>query len=215
MYISYTGYIQMKNGKFIVLEGLDGSGKTEVINRLKKDFPEFIYTREPGGSVFGEMVRNVLLDEKSKKVPPLPMLLGFMTSRASHVEELVLSNIKKGKNVISDRFDTSTFTFQLFGQENRKLEDIFWFLRKKILKNLSVYYIYLRITPEIAQKRRENREGNNHFDNQTSKYHKRVFSGYEHFFKKIKMRTKIIDASFDKETVYKNVSLHIQKIIKK
>ncbi len=204
----------MKVGKFIVLEGLDGSGKTEVINRLKKDFPNIIYSREPGGSPFGEMVRSVLIDERSKNVPALPTLLGFMTSRASHIEELVLPALKKGVSVVSDRFDTSTFAFQLFGQKNRKLEDVFWYLRNKIVKKLPVEYIYLRINPKIAEERRAGREGNNHFDNQKRDYHSRVFRGYENFFKKRGIRVKIIDASFDKETVYKNVSEYIKKLLK-
>lgn len=196
----------------MVIEGLDGSGKTEVINRLKVDFPKFLYTREPGGSEFGEMIRNVLLDAKSKDVPPLPLLLGFMSSRASHIQQKVLPAITKGKNVISDRFDTSTFAFQLFGQQNRKLEDVFWFIRDKILKNIQVEYLYLRITPEIAKKRRKNRNNNNHFDNQDHAYHNRVFRGYETFFKKIRTHTYIIDASADKETVYKSVLSYIKKL---
>lgn len=200
-------------GRFIVIEGLDGSGKTEVINRLKKDFPKFVYTREPGGTVFGEMIRNVLLDSKSKKVPPLPMLLGFMSSRSSHVQELIVSSVKKGISVISDRFDTSTFAFQLFGQQNMDLEKIFWFLRKSIIEDLKVEYIYLRITPEIARSRSKNRDGNNHFDNQTKKYHQRVFDGYESFFKKVKCYK--VDASKDKESVYKEVSFYVKKLVSK
>jgi len=211
----------MKKGKFFVLEGLDGSGKTEVISRLKMDFPNFLYTREPGGSEFGEMVRGVLLDAKSKNVPPLPLLLGFMSSRASHVQELVLPALTRGQSVVSDRFDTSTFAFQLFGQENRKLEDVFWYLRKEILKNTSVEYIYLRITPDIARQRKKNRKSNNHFDKQTDKYHQRVFEGYENFFRNIKSdknktslhksRFNIIDGSLDRETVYQNVLTCIKK----
>ena len=200
-------------GKFIVIEGLDGSGKTEVINRLKKDFPDFVYSREPGGTVFAEMIRSVLLDSKSKKVPPLPMLLGFMSSRASHVQELVSPSLKKEVTVVSDRFDTSTFAFQLHGQQNRNLEKIFWFLRKNIIKELKIEYIYLRITPEIARLRSKNRDGNNHFDKQTKDYHQRVFKGYEHFFKKIKCFK--IDASKDKESVYRDVYLHVKKLVNK
>lgn len=205
----------MSKGKarFIVIEGLDGSGKTEVINRLKKDFSSFLYTREPGGTVFGEMVRNVLLDSKSKNVPPLPMLLGFVSSRASHVQELIIPSLKKGVNVVSDRFDASTFSFQLFGQQNLSLEKIFWFLRKNILAELSVNYIYLRITPEIARSRSKNRDGNNHFDNQTRKYHQRVFDGYESFFKKVKCYK--VDASKDKESVYTDVYMHVKKLVSK
>jgi len=206
--------MQTKRGKFIVVEGLDGSGKTEVINRLKLDFPNFLYTREPGGSEFGEMIRSVLLDAKSKNVPPLPLLLGFMSSRASHIEEMVLPALLNGKNVISDRFDTSTFAFQLFGQKNHKLENVFWYLRKEILRETQVEYIYLHITPEIARMRKKNRKNNNHFDKQTNEYHNRVFRGYETFFRKIKIHSHIIDGSLDRETVYKNVLSHIQKLLK-
>jgi dTMP kinase len=200
-------------GKLIVIEGLDGSGKTEVINRLKMDFPKFVYTREPGGTVFGEMIRSVLLESKSKNVPPLPMLLGFMSSRASHVQELIVPSVKKGINIVSDRFDTSTFAFQLFGQQNMDLEKIFWYLRKNIIEDLKINYIYLRITPEIARARSKSRNGNNHFDKQTKHYHKRVFDGYESFFGKVKCCK--IDASRDKESVYRDVYSHIKKLVSK
>lgn len=201
----------MKKGKLIVIEGIDGSGKTEVINRLKQNFPKFLYTREPGGSVFGEMIRSVLLDVKSKNVPPLPMLLGFMSSRASHIQEKILPSLNKGQFVVSDRFDASTFAFQLFGQKNKKLEEIFWFLREEILKNLNVEYIYLHIKPEVASERKKKRENNNHFDNQTDEYHQRVFRGYEGFFKKVKNFHKI-DASLSKDDVYKNVAKIIERL---
>lgn len=207
--------MKKEKGKFIVVEGLDGSGKTEVINRIKADFPKFLYTREPGGSIFGEMIRSVLLDKNSKNVPPLPMLFGFMASRASHVQEKILPALAKGQNVISDRFDTSTFAFQLFGQENRNLEKTFWFNRDQILKNLKVEYIYLRIKPEVSMERRKNRELNNHFDNQTKSYHQRVFDGYEKFFSKTKARVHKVDASKSKDEVYQDVLVVIQKILNK
>lgn len=217
----------VQTGKFFVIEGLDGSGKTTVINRLKKDFPNLIYTREPGGSIFGEMVRNVLLDSRSKNVPPLPMLLGFISARASHYEELILPNLLEGKTVVSDRFDASTFAFQLYGQENQDLIDVFEFLRTEILqteygRNVKPRYVYLRLANDVAKKRREGRsEKGNHFDHQTDDYYTRVFQGYEDFFREVDQKAsnlisssenkvQIIDASLDLETVYNNVKKYIE-----
>jgi len=115
----------MNIGKFFVLEGLDGSGKTTVINCLREEFPDFLYTREPGGSVFGEKIRKVLLDQESKDVPALPLLLSFMSARASHFQEVIVPAVRAGKTVVSDRFDASTFAFQLHGQEHIELNSLF------------------------------------------------------------------------------------------
>lgn len=200
-----------KTGKFIVLEGLDGSGKTEVINRLRIDFPDFVYTREPGGSPFGEAMRQVLLGDVAKAVPPKAMLLGFMSGRSSHIDELVLPALDKGTTVVSDRCDGSSFAFQLYGQNNLNLTDLFWDLRNRIFGEVTVHYIYLRITPDVADARRKNRTEANHFDLQHKEYHKRVFEGYETFFDILSSEqthrayVHTIDATPDKETVYGSV----------
>lgn len=204
-----------------MLEGLDGSGKTTVINRLKEDFPHFVFTREPGGSPFGERMRSVLLDNVSTTVPPLPMLLGFMASRASNYQETIVPARNNGSMVVSDRFDASTYAFQLFAQEDRSLLNLFWNLRTEILSSgpHMPRYIYLRLSEGEADRRRKNRKGNNHFDIQTSDYHRRVFKGYEEFFETITFLSKqprskelepcIIDADQDTESVYKAVHSYI------
>lgn len=182
----------MPMGKFFVLEGLDGSGKTTVINRLREEFPDLLYTREPGGSIFGEKIRKVLLDSESKNVPALPLLLGFMSARASHFHEVIVPAVRARKTVVSDRFDASTFAFQLHGQEHVELSGLFWKLRNEILPAETEFwprYIYLRMEPEVAEKRRRKRrkaaDNETHFDMQTEAYHQRVFNGYEEFFEEI------------------------------
>jgi dTMP kinase len=219
----------MQPSKFFVLEGLDGSGKTTIMERLKKEFPGFVYTREPGGSEFGERIRSVLLDPKSKDVPPLPFLLGFMTARASHFKELILPSLGKGQIVVSDRFDASTFAFQLYGQQNTDLEDLFWYLREEIIRTdkgllCRPNYIYLRIEPVAAAERRLARQGSTnketHFDLQGESYHQRVFLGYEKFFNGIdnlashsisppENRINFVDASSGPDDVYN----YVKKII--
>ncbi len=209
-----------KKAKFIVLEGLDGSGKTEMMNRLKIDFPDFVYTREPGGSVFGEALRQVLLGDIAKEVPPKAMLLGFMSARSSHIDELIIPALEKQITVVSDRCDGSSFAFQLYGQNNLDLTDFFWDLRKKIFADLTVHYIYLRITPEIADARRKNRTESNHFDLQEKEYHERVFKGYEVFFDILSSghttstHVHRIDATADKDTVYASVHSCVSTLLK-
>lgn len=209
-----------KKGKFIVFEGLDGSGKTEMINRLKVDYPDFIYTREPGGSLFGEALRQVLLGDIAKEVPPKAMLLGFMSARSSHVDELIVPALEKQITVVSDRCDGSSFAFQLYGQNNLDLTDFFWDLRRRVFSDLTVHYIYLRITPEVADARRKNRTESNHFDLQEKEYHERVFKGYEVFFD-ILISGHItgthvhgIDATPDKDIVYASVRSCVDTLLR-
>lgn len=209
-------------GKFFVLEGLDGSGKTTIMEKLKKEFPDFVYSREPGGSEFGERVREVLLNPKSKNVPVLAHLLGFMSARASHFKELIVPSLKRGVTVISDRFDASTFAFQLYGQQNYKLVELFWYLREEIIRNgkdLSYHpnYIYLRLNPDVAAMRRKIRKGvsdkETHFDLRMEDFHQRVYEGYEKFFGEIRHlaarsvdpsenHVNMVDASLNHNAVY-------------
>jgi len=207
--------------KFFVFEGLDGSGKTTVLEKLKVEFPHFVFTREPGGSEFGERVREVLLDPKSKNVPALPHFLGFMAARASNFQELILPALEKDLVVVSDRFDASTFAFQICGQQNGDLADLFWKLRGRILwtskeRRFYPHYVYLRIDPNVASERRLVRQGDgkeNHFDLQKEEFHKRVFLGYEKFFGELRRSmfyntahclswVHTVDASLGQEEVY-------------
>jgi dTMP kinase len=214
-----------KQGNFFVLEGLDGSGKTTIIDRMKGEYPDILYTREPGGSEFGERIRTVLLDQRSKEVPPLPFLLGFMTARASHFHEKILPALRKGQTVLSDRFDASTFAFQLYGQQNLDLEDLFWYLREEIIRteegvSYRPHYIYLNLSPDVASERRLKRQtatqSATHFDLQSGQYHERVREGYETFFEEIEKRAvhrispaeheiQVVDADRDFSTVYRTV----------
>jgi len=175
--------------KFIILDGLDGSGKSTVINHLKECFPEAQYSREPGGCEFSERIRDVIIDERSKDVPPQPMLFAFATSRSANVWQWILPALSSNKSYITDRFDASTYAYQLHGQENGDLEDSFWRVRNDVLcvpgGSLRPHYIYLRIDAATAKSRRAKRSFAHHYHNQTDAYHERVYHGYEQFFAKI------------------------------
>lgn len=104
-------------GIFITFEGGEGCGKTTQISALRDYFEahskQCVVTREPGGTLLAEKIRNLLLDAKSSaKIFPKAELLLFEAARAQHVDELIRPSLKAGKVVISDRFSDSSLAYQ-------------------------------------------------------------------------------------------------------
>ena len=103
-------------GLFIVMEGPDGSGKTTQINLLKEYLEEAGYecliTREPGGTVIGEEVRQLILNPEHKEMSPVTEMLHYAASRAQLVHEVIGPALEEGKIVISDRFVDSSIVYQ-------------------------------------------------------------------------------------------------------
>tara|TARA_B100000965_G_scaffold393292_1_gene403942 strand:- start:1120 stop:1755 length:636 start_codon:yes stop_codon:yes gene_type:complete len=114
-------------GKFIVFEGIDGSGKTTQINELSKWLNEahlipknkqLVVTREPGGTKLGQSIRSLLLDTSREKSPDsITELLLYAADRAQHVNEIIRPSLNKGDWVISDRFCGSTIAYQGYGRK--------------------------------------------------------------------------------------------------
>jgi dTMP kinase len=206
----------------IPFEGIDGCGKTTVIKRLQDDSNNGLFkacfTREPGGSVVGEKIRSLLLqDLDTEDESPLTRLFLFMASRSSNIDKVAQRALQEGKIVISDRLDASTYAFQLWGGECRELEKFFYQSRNVILSGFPIQYIYLRITPEVAALRRAKRPEStqNFLDKLPIEFHQRVFEGYEEFFGRLQRQSTlvenplhvvhVVDASVSEDEVYKQV----------
>ena len=120
-------------GKFIVIEGIDGCGKTTQIDEISKWLPksglmkkgsQLITTREPGGSLLGIKLRSLILDNNTNNKPTsLAELLLYSADRAEHVSKIISPALKKENWVISDRFSDSTLAYQGYGR-NINLETI-------------------------------------------------------------------------------------------
>ncbi len=113
-------------GKFIVFEGIDGSGKTTQINEIYNWLPQsnlisnnssVIKTREPGGSSLGKKLREIILSNKNDNAPSsLTELLLYAADRTEHVTKTISPALKKGDWVLSDRFSGSTLAYQGYGR---------------------------------------------------------------------------------------------------
>src|SRR5579864_4280814 len=107
----------MEKGKFIVLEGGEGAGKSTQLRVIKEILgDDIVITREPGGSPYAEEIRNVILKSTNAgQADAKTHFALFWAARADHMKNTVLPALNAGKHVISDRFDSSTFAYQIYG----------------------------------------------------------------------------------------------------
>jgi len=103
-------------GLFVVLEGGEGVGKTTQAQLLSGWLEEqgirHHLGREPGGTVVGEAIRDVLLERTELAMPPETELLLMLAARAAFVREVVRPVLARGEMMIADRFEYSTFVYQ-------------------------------------------------------------------------------------------------------
>ena len=171
---------KVKKGIFITFEGPEASGKSSQIRLLKKYFKlkkiPFIITREPGGTVFSEKLRKLILN-KNSKINNVEEILLLMAARSHHINKVILPNIKKGRIVISDRYVDSTFVYQGFVNNFgiNKLKKLHY----EILDNFLPDHTFLfNLSIEEIITRLKKRKIKNKYDKINLKFHKKVISGY-------------------------------------
>ncbi|MDR2427369.1 MAG: dTMP kinase [Endomicrobium sp.] len=192
--------MKKNKGIFITIEGGEGSGKTTQ-SRLLKEYLEklgrkVLLTREPGGTLFAESIRKILLSPDSRPVP-LSELFLYEAARAQHMDEFVIPALKAGKVVICDRFSDATVAYQGYG---RKLDiKLINQLNKEatfgILPNLT---IYLDIDPKkglnkakFLDKESYGADGDR-IERESVVFHNNVRKGYLSQAKKHHKRIKVI-----------------------
>lgn len=208
----------MQKGKLIVIDGGDGCGKSTVIEYLKSIYTDphkTVFTREPGGSPFAEKIRGLMVDPEAKNASGYVHFGLIWASRADHLEKLVMPAIEEGKNVITDRFDSSTYAYQIFAQKSQDLKELFSQVRQKYVveKCPPDLYIYLDVDPAEGV-RRINSRGDaqkNHFDEGSLEYFKTVREGYLEFINQ--QKHEIVDANQAMDTVKEDVRKIISNLI--
>ena len=207
-------------GKFIVIEGIDGSGKTTQINKLSKWLIEanlipknnqLVVTREPGGTKLGQSIRSLLLDNSKDKPPDsITELLLYAADRSQHVNEIIRPTLNKGDWVISDRFCGSTLAYQGYG---RKLDiKLIKNLENIATKGISPDITFLLDIPiEESIRRRRNRK-----DDRIEKEGREFLSNVSIGFQALSEDSnwKKISAIDSKENIISEIKSEIKKLIK-
>jgi len=191
--------------RLIVIDGIDGCGKGTQINMLKEKLKDFdvIFSHEPGGTKIAEEIKELILKEKSERVPAETDFFLFWASRMLHIENVIEPALRNYKSVITDRFDSSSFAFQIYGEENFQILPLFHTLHDEYIKPLNPAYIFFDLKPEVAYERMEKdlERENNSFDLKPIDYHRRVRKGFRLLKEKDGEECYTIDVDRDVERI--------------
>jgi dTMP kinase len=196
-----------KKGALIAIDACDGGGKSTQIENLREFFGErFVLTREPGGTEYAEAIRTLALDHPlAGNADGKTLFMLMWAARAEHINHLIIPSLAEGKIVVSDRFDSATFAYNVCAQEQEHLKELFWQTRQAILGDcVPDLYIYLDIPPEVGEARLAGRNDvKNHFDNRSMDFKHKVRAGFLEFCKNVPHA--VIDATQTKEKMFKDI----------
>ena len=204
----------MMKGKFITIEGGEGAGKSSMMDRLagwlESHDHGVVRTREPGGTVLAEKIRAILLDDQHGELSGQSELLLVFASRAQHLEELIRPALARGDTVLCDRFTDASWAYQGGGRQ-MPLE---WIaaLEQMVHGDLQPDLTLLLDLPVEQGLERASRRGEaDRFEQESTRFFKRVRQAYLARAKSSADRFEIIDASGDMEQVW----LQIESVLKR
>lgn len=191
-------------GHFIVIEGLEGAGKSTAINTIKHYLEslniELMTTREPGGTRVGEVARQLIKESvPSEPLDPRAELLLFYAARVQLVERVIRPALDKGCWVLADRFELSTLAYQGGG---RKLDQaMIAHLSALCVKGLKPdLTVFLDITPEQGLQRAKKRGAIDRIEQESLTFFNQVYDSYHQYIATMD-NVVIIDASKPLRTV--------------
>lgn len=204
-------------GLFIVMEGPDGSGKTTQINLLKEYLEEAGYecliTREPGGTVIGEEVRQLILNPEHKEMSPVTEMLLYAASRAQLVHEVIGPALEEGKIVISDRFVDSSIVYQGIA---RKLG--ISTVSSVNAPGIGIYrpdgIFFIDLSEAEGLRRKKEQKNLDRMEQEGIDFHHMVSEGYR---KVLSDRPEVmkIDGGRSIDTIQKKIRNHVDELLKK
>lgn len=203
-------------GKFIVIEGLEGAGKSTAINTvaevLKKNAIDFTTTREPGGTEIGEIVRTVIKNPDYNNIlVDRSELLLLYTARIQLIEEVIKPALDKGIWIIADRFELSTFAYQGGGRgiDSQWIQSLSAFSIQGFKPDLT---LYLDISPELGMQRARTRGQFDRIEQQSIDFFYRVRDTYLHYVQNDESCC-VIDASLPLPEVLQLIETRIRQYI--
>ena len=199
----------MSKGFLVSLEGPEGAGKTSVLEALipilEDRGVEVLTTREPGGVLIGEKIREVILDPSHTEMDPKTELLLYIASRRQHLVEKVLPALAAGKLVIMDRFIDSSVAYQGFGR-GLDIDAIDWlneFATDGLKPDLTLYFD-IEVEEGLARIAANSDREVNRLDMEGLDLHRKVRRGYLSLLEKETDRIEKIDASLPLDQVIEN-----------
>ncbi len=209
-------------GLFITFEGVDGAGKTTILTKVhewlnKQLKNEVVVTREPGGknNIIAEDIRNILLNHLDCKIDYRAEALLFAASRAQHVSDFILPNLKQGKIVLCDRYLHSSLVYQGYARKLgiQNVMKINEFAIQNVFPDL---VIILMLTPTQSKKRiyQSRKEKLDRLDLENDLINK-TYSGYKKMIAEAPKNLVVVDASKHIDEVFASVQKILIKFLKR
>lgn len=191
---------------FIVFSGGEGSGKSSVLKLLKEEFPAIVATREPGGTPWGEALRQPLLDRRFIPNPWAALFL-FMSIRAQHVADVIRPAISAGHVIVSDRYLEDSYAYQWSAKMEQPDPAELWQMAALAGFPQPDRWLWLDVDPALGLQRRHSTTETNRLDHESLEFHTAVRAAYARLmttapYTKIGRR---IDSSGSLDSVYQQV----------
>ena len=170
----------MKRGRFVTFEGIDGAGKSTHLawaaDFLRGRGVGLIVTREPGGTILGERLRQILLAGDQRIHPETETLMMF-TARRQHLEDVILPALQRGDWVLCDRFTDASFAYQGGGRgvAKDKLEVLERWVHPDLQPDLTLLF---DVSAELGQSRVAGVKSPDRFEREDVGFFSRVRNAY-------------------------------------
>ena len=186
--------------RFISFEGGEGSGKSTQIKLLAKKLAKYgdvITTREPGGTIEAEIIRNLLVRGKKNKWSGVVETLLLYAARKDHIDKVIVPNLNNNKWVLCDRFKESTIVYQGYGK-NVDIK-LIKKLDKLITDNLTPSLTFiLDIDPKIGLKRSIRKVNTEtRYEKMSLSFHNKIRKAFKKIASTNKRNFKLINANQD------------------
>jgi dTMP kinase len=218
-----------RRGKFITLEGLDGTGKSTQLRKLAAALRaaghKVVETREPGGTATGEKIRRVLLDSGTSGLSPLAEMALMFASRAQHIAEVIEPALAHGSIVLCDRFTDSTEAYQGSGRKlgSEAVLDLHRVLCGGLQPDLTIL-LDSDAGKSLGRARRRNRRASrqssgshtdeNRFEQETRVFFSRVREGYMAIARREPQRVVPVDASGTPGQTHRKITEMVERKLK-
>lgn len=203
-----------KNGILVVIEGIDGSGKTTLMYNLAAQLTAARYcvctTKEPGDTQLGKQLRT-LLQEKPVPVTAKAEYLLFAADRAQHSEEVIKPALARGTIVLCDRMSDSSVVYQGYGRG----------LSIEMIKSINAWALdditptltfYVRIPHEIAFARLKARGKLSSFEQEAESFTSKLLDGFETLYASRNDVVKL-DGTLTPEALAQQAYKHLEPLI--
>jgi dTMP kinase len=196
-------------GKFIVFEGVEGSGKSTQVANLydwlqSSSGLDVLATRQPGGTALGVAIRRLLLEEEDCPLHDRAELMLYGADRAQHIEETINPHLAKGGLVLCDRYTDSTIAYQGYGRglDRVLIENINFLATGGLESDLT---IWLDVDVEIGLERAKKRGKFDRMEKTELSFHRRVQQGYQDLAATFPDRILRLDASVDEASLQQQI----------